>query len=239
VSRRSPESFEVPPPPQAASDLIAWAEHHGVIGRLDDVVIGGDGPLGTYLPARHGEVWTYRDLLIGGDAVPGGLPAARRRDEAAETARRYLQRIATLSAKQKADRAFLETHGRDPEDEVLAAFHVHLSTALRELVRLERIPPRPAGTFEPGEVTVADTPLPLIRYDEWPLAAPRAQGGVPLPSVALLLLGWNEGPLRWQRYRHGAPLGGDPTMAQRQVALQVFIDFMGFACFWEFVCLLL
>jgi superfamily II DNA or RNA helicase len=226
VSRRSPESFEVPPPPQAASDLIAWAEHHGVIGRLDDVVIGGDGPLGTYLPARHGEVWTYRDLLIGGDAVPGGLPAARRRDEAAETARRYLQRIATLSAKQKADRAFLETHGRDPEDEVLAAFHVHLSTALRELVRLERIPPRPAGTFEPGEVTVADTPLPLIRYDEWPLAAPRAQGGVPLPSVALLLLGWNEGPLRWQRYRHGAPLGGDPTMAQRQVALQVFIDFL-------------
>ncbi|HEY0708291.1 MAG TPA: DEAD/DEAH box helicase, partial [Polyangia bacterium] len=224
---RPPEPFDVPPPPAGGPDLIAWAETHGVVGRLDDVIIGGDGPLGTYLPARHGEVLTYRNLLL--DPAPPLPPfpgASRRRDEAAETARRYLHRIAALSAEQKADRAFLEAHGKDPEDEVLASFHVHLVNALRELVRLEKIPPRPAGTFDPGDVVVTDTPLPMLRYEEWPLAAPRALGGLSMPPYALLLLGWNEGPLRWQRFRHGAPVGGEPTMAQRQMALGAFIDFL-------------
>ena len=86
----------VPEPPDDPDGLLAWAEAHGVGARLDDVIVGGDGPAGPALPGRDGEALTYRQLLLAHDADEPGAAVRRRRHDAAETARGYLHRLAML-----------------------------------------------------------------------------------------------------------------------------------------------
>src|SRR4051794_34432105 len=80
---------QVPPPPEDPEDLLAWADAHQVSGRLDDVLIGSDGPSGTFLPGRNGEMLTYRQILLEGDPASA---ARRRYHDSEETARTYLHR---------------------------------------------------------------------------------------------------------------------------------------------------
>src|SRR5262245_54323316 len=109
---------DVPPPPEDESKLLAWADTHGVRARLDDVLVGSSGPAGTVLPAHDGETLTYRQILF---APAGGAPRRRPHDNA-DTARGYLHRLAVLTTTHHRQRAWLEEHGQEPEDEVLAAF---------------------------------------------------------------------------------------------------------------------
>ena len=164
---------------------------------------------------------TFRLVLIDHG---GGIPARRRHHDAEETARRYLHRIASLTADQRQARAFLEQNGRDPEDEVLAAFLVRLRAELRDLLAARETAPRPIGTYEPGGVRVASAPLPMLRYRETPLIARRDPMGE--LDVVLFLLGWNDGPLRWDLYQGKQPWGGPVTRDQQQSALEAMIDLL-------------
>ena len=95
----------IPAPPDEVDALLDWAEAHHVAGRLDDLLIGSDGPAGTVLPSHDGEHLTYRDVLTG--APP--TPALRRQWLVhADTARAYLHRMAELVARHRAVRAFID-----------------------------------------------------------------------------------------------------------------------------------
>ncbi len=89
---------------------------------------GGHGPAGTFLPGRDGEALSYRQILI--DRAPEARARGGHHD-AAETARGYLHRLAVLMTSHRVTRAWLDAHGRDPEDEVLSAFLDRLRRALR------------------------------------------------------------------------------------------------------------
>jgi superfamily II DNA or RNA helicase len=210
----------VPPPPDDPEELLGWAHAHQVSARLDDVLFGWEGPAGTFLPARYGEARTYRQVLL----EPDDDPLHRRYHDAAETARGYLHRIATVAAHGREARAWMDEHGRDPDDDVLVTFLERLRAALAELLAARETPPRPAGTYQPVAVRVTRTPVPLLRYEEWPLAGPGRTAGD--REVALALLGWNEGPLRWAVYRLDRALLAEASADERQAALEAMIDFV-------------
>jgi superfamily II DNA or RNA helicase len=211
----------IPPPPERPDDLRAWAEIHGVAARLDDLVIGDDGPAGTLLPARNGEVLTYRQVLLDG----AGKSGRRGFDDTEETVRRVLHRMATLVVMGRARDAWLEQHGRDPEDTVLAAFAAKLSAALREREAARLNVPRAPGTYEPGEVRVIAAPVPLLQYQEWPLVGAGRDSDDGSDGICLYLLGWNDGPLRWGRGRDGRPVEASELPADlQQGALQAITD---------------
>jgi superfamily II DNA or RNA helicase len=211
----------VPPPPEDPEALLGWADAHQVGARLDDVLVGLDGPFGTFLPGRGGEVLTYRQILLD---QGGGLPSRRWYHDVEETARRFLHRIATQVAARRHQRAWMEEHGRDPADETVAAFLERLRAALGALAAARQTAPRPPGTYEPVRVSVARAPLPMLRYQEWPLAGPHGAGFIDGLEVALLLLGWDEGPLRWGRYRAEQAVGGEVPADQQESALEAMID---------------
>jgi superfamily II DNA or RNA helicase len=209
---------DVPPPPDDPEELLRWAHAHQVSARLDDVLFGWEGPAGTFLPARYGQVRTYRQVLL----EPEDDPLRRQYHDAAQTARGYLHRIAQMAARAREARAWMDENGRDPEDEVLAAFLERLRGALGDLVRARETPPRPAGTYQPIAVRVTRTPVPLLRYEESALTG-RTAGE---REVALALLGWNEGPLRWAVYREDRVLAAEPSLDERQAAAEAMIDFV-------------
>src|SRR4051812_18135233 len=64
IVRRPPMETQVPAPPDDPHELLSWAQEHQVAARLDDVLVGSDGPFGTFLPGRNGEVLTYRQILL-------------------------------------------------------------------------------------------------------------------------------------------------------------------------------
>ena len=261
---------KIAPPPQDPLDLVGWAQGLGIGARLDDVLIGSDGPWGTWLPGRGEGPLTYRQILIERvlaepDAEPGRFVRSRLRDLDREaTARRYLHRIARLAAAARRARAWLDEHGRDPEDEVLLMFLARLRTAARELRAADTGAGRPWGTYQPRPVQPVGAPLPLLQYQEWPLvgaggdgredededddgdagddpAEPRApargaERRKPLPdlglgeTLALDLLGWNDGPAdaeeswRWSYTRGRTVVATAPSPGQRLAALDAFID---------------
>ena len=159
LSEERSDSPEVPQPPEQPAELLAWADEHVVSARLDDVIFADEGRAGTYLPTRDGEVLTYRQVLVDGER--------RRRsrwsgyyDDTWETARRYLHDIATIVAARRAARVYLDTHGREPEDQALAALLARLRAAL---IAPAATPPSsgaplPLGTYQPTRCACCDGP---------------------------------------------------------------------------------
>ncbi|MDB4980903.1 MAG: Superfamily helicase, family [Myxococcales bacterium] len=219
----------MPQPPDDPEDLLAWADTYGVSARLDDVIVGGSGPMGTSLPGREGEALTYRQILLGSSSDGLGGAFRRRRHDADETARVYLHRLAVLGRAHREARAWLDEHGREPEDEALAAFLARLRRELKEVTSLAGAPGLSPGTYERVRVDVAQAPAPRLLYEERTLTGPR---GPDADDVSLSLIGWNEGPLRWGRYRGaraviGVGVGvGDVSPAHQRRALEAMIDFV-------------
>ncbi len=224
VSEQRSDSPEVPQPPEQPADLLAWAEDHAVGVRLDDVIFGDDGPAGTYLPTRDGEVLTYRQVLIDGER----RRRSRYFDDTWETARRYLHDIATIVAARRAARAYLDTHGREPQDEGLAALLARLRAALIAPAATppSSDPPLPLGTYQPTRVRVLRRPAPMLVYGErllrelrWPTTLSTAP--------ALMVVAWNEhDDLRWRRLRGDVVVGEDVSPDERRRALEAFVDFL-------------
>ena len=211
----------MPEPPDDPDGLLAWAEAHGVSARLDDVIVGGNGPAGMALPGRDGETLTYRQLLLTHDADVPGPAVRRRRHDAEQTARGYLHRLAVLVTAHRGTRAWMDQHGRDPEDEALAAFLIRLRRELSETLEIEA-PAPPPGTYERVRVQVAEAPAPRLLYEERTLTAP----GADVDDVSLLLVGWNEGALRWGRHRGNLTVAGEVSPGHRRRALEAMIDFV-------------
>jgi superfamily II DNA or RNA helicase len=205
---------EVPPPPEEPEELLAWAHAHGVSARLDDVFIGPEGPPGAFLPGRSGERFTYRQVLV----ERAGRPYLDDRSKA----RLFLHRMAELTAAHHQQRAWLEANGRAPDSAVLLAFRDRLVKELRELVAARERPARPIGSYEPVRVEVVRGPLPMLRYEEWGLAGYDHLGRQ--DDVVLMLLAWDEGPLRWARYDRDRVVAGDVSLDRRQAALEAMID---------------
>jgi superfamily II DNA or RNA helicase len=201
-------------PPEEPEELLAWARAHHVADRLDDVLIG-DGPAGTTLPGRVGERFTYREILI------LGRGRGRYYDDDRQLARKYLGRIAEVTAAQRDRRAWLDARGRPPEDETLAAFLEWLQAALKDLAP-ETAPRRPA-TYEADPIRVLRHPRPLLSYHEQPLLR---SGLSDVDGVGLLLLGWKDGPPQWVRVRDQGLLPGEPPPQRRRAALEEMIDFL-------------
>jgi superfamily II DNA or RNA helicase len=218
----SVEPSQVPPPPDDPEELLAWAAAHGVSARLDDVLLGGDGPAGTFLPGRNGEVVTYRQILLERSPPDAGR---RRQDDAEETARGYLHRIAVLAKAEREARAWMDEHARDPDDAVLDAFLARLRRALGEATVTGDGSVRPPGTYERVRVQVAEAPVPRLLYEEWTLTGPRGPGAS-VDDVSVLLLGWNEGALRWGRYRGDRAVAGHVALPHQRRALEAMIDFV-------------
>ncbi len=217
-------SVEVSPPPEDPPELLAWATAHRVLARLDDVLIGPEGPPGTLLPSRGGEQLTYRDILLPEEGEPA--PARRQRLLNAETARTYLHRIAMLVERHRAVRAFMDDHGRSPDDPTLAAFLAKLMDERRVLAARNEGGGRPLGTFEPVRVRTLREPSPTLRYEEQPLVGVRrTASGLPL-ELGVPLLGWQDGPLRWTLFAGEQALRGEISAAQRLSALAAMIDFL-------------
>ena len=211
---------EIPDPPDDIDDLQAWAVTYGVDGRLDDVIIGATGQAGAVLPGRGGEQLTYRQILLD----PARDPARRRYFDPAETARAFLHRMAKLVAAHREAKAYLETHGREPEDDALAAFLARLRDE-REGRRADEASARPVGTYEVAGVRVVSQPTPMLLYDELPLTGARYRDGQREREVGLALLGWRDESLRFSR--PGATFGPRDVPAVTQLAaLDAFIDFL-------------
>jgi superfamily II DNA or RNA helicase len=221
VDREEGNPEGVPAPPDDPDALLAWAEACAVTERLDDLAIGDDGPAGTYLPGRHGEAFTYRGLLI--DLDPSD-PGRRRLRDAEASVRGLLHRIATLAARARAAQAFLDEQGRDPDDEALAAFLERLRAERMALRASFSGAARPAGTYEPAGARVAREPMPTLRYRERPLVGGDGPTGSAPDDVALPLLGWNEGPLRWAFMRGDKVSAGEVPAERRLAALDGLID---------------
>lgn len=189
---------------------------------LDCVLVGGNGPAGTFLPGRDGEALSYRQILI------DGAPKTRARGghhDAAETARSYLHRLAVLTTSHRAARAWIDEHGRDPEDAVLSAFLDRLRRALRDLVAGGEAPGLSPGTYERVRVRVASAPAPRLSYEEHTLTGPRGPGAA-VDEISLLLLGWSDDELRWGRHRGNGSVAGEIAVDLRRRALEAMIDFV-------------
>jgi hypothetical protein len=210
-------------PPDDPDELVQWAEAHHIAGRLDDLLIAPDGPPGTILPSREGERLTYRDVLTG---APPTSALRRQWLVHAETARAYLHRMAQLVARHRAVRAFMDEHGRTPDDPVLAAFLSRLIAEQRAHTAAHETPPRRGGTFEPVRVRPVRDPKPTLRYLERPLVGWRGSETADMPEIAVLLLGWEDAPLRWAFYRADRALDGDVPVDQQLSALAEMIDFV-------------
>jgi hypothetical protein len=213
---------DIPPPPEDPDELLAWAEAHAVASSLDSVLVGGNGPAGTFLPGRDGEALSYRQILI--DGAPKTRARGGRHD-AAETARSYLHRLAVLMASHRAARAWIDEHGRDPEDAVLSAFLDRLRRGLRDLVAGGEAPGLSPGTYERVRVRVASAPAPRLSYEEHTLTGPRGPGAV-VDEISLLLLGWSDDELRWGRHRGNGSVAGEIPVDLRRRALEAMIDFV-------------
>jgi superfamily II DNA or RNA helicase len=209
---------DVPPPPPEPQALLDWAQTQGVSARLDDVFIGTDGPVGAYLPGRHGERVTYRQILLEPDVM-------RRYRDDLFTAQRYLHRMAEITAALRQQRAWLDEHGREPESEVLLAFRDRLSAALRELGAARERPARPPGTYEPLRVEVVRGPLPMLRYEERQLRH-HSFGVETDDDVVLMLLAWNEGALRWANYRRDRVVSGEVSLDRQQAAIEAILEML-------------
>jgi superfamily II DNA or RNA helicase len=220
-----PDLPEVAPPPEAPAELLAWAEAHHVSARLDDVIFADDGLAGTYLPARGGETLTYRQVLIAGGRRRGSRWSGYY-DDTWETARRYLHDIATIVAARRAARAYLDAHGREPEDGSLAALLTRLRAALAALDAEPSVPRLPLGTYAPTQVRVLRRPAPLLVYGERTLRELRWSSRVPT-APALALVGWSEAEeLQWRRVRRDAVTGEDVSADERRRAIEAFVDFL-------------
>ncbi len=213
---------DVPPPPGLPDELLAWANDWAVAERLDDLVLASDGPVGTFLPARHGETLSYRRLLV---ELDPSHPQWRSYGPAVETARALLHRIAILAARARSERSFLDERGRDPTDEALVGLLDRLRAELSQL-RGAGAAARPPGTYEPAGVRVVREPVPALRYQErFLFGADRLAGGGP-DDAGLVLLGWSDGPLRWMIWHDDKPRAGEPAPELRLAALQAMIDFI-------------
>ena len=213
---------EVPRPPETPEDVLAWAEENGVSARLDDVIFADDGPVGTYLPTRDGQALTYRQVLI-----EAGRRRGRSYDDTWETARRYLHDIATILAARQAERAYLDAHGVEPEDEHLVLLLSRLRGALAAPAgAAEQLPPLPLGTYLPTVVRVVRTPAPLLVYSERLLRELHLSYAVS-KQTALTLVAWNEHEdLQWKRLSGDVVVADDAAPDERRRALEAFIDFL-------------
>ncbi len=134
--------------------------------------------------------------------------------------------MAELVARHRAVRAFMDQHGRTPDDPVLAAFLTRLVAERRAHEIAREAPPRRAGTFEPVRVRTVRDPTPTLRYLERPLVGWRGPGTADPPEIAVLLLGWEDGPLRWAFYRGDRAMDGEVPVHQQLSALSEMIDFI-------------
>ena len=151
-------------------------------------------------------------------------PPRRRGDRAP-----FLHRIATLTAARRQARAFLDEQGRDPEDEVLAAFLERLRAALRELVSGRRDPPRPGGPTSRSGSRSAREPGPDAALRGVDAGLTRATAGAAhLPEdVVLLLLGLERGPSALGALpRRAGRWPGRSRRAQQESALEAMIDLL-------------
>jgi superfamily II DNA or RNA helicase len=210
------EAAQVPPPPDEPEALLAWAQAHQVAARLDDLLIGTDGPQRPVFPGRPGESLTFRRILL----EAGGRPYHDDRG----TALSYLHRMAELIAAHHQRRDWLEKNGHPPESEVLLAFRDRLAAELKELLAAREGPPRPLGTYEPVRVEMVRGPLPMLRYEEWGLAPHQRFGSG--TEVVLMLLAWKEGPLRWGRYQRDRLVPGEVSLDLQQAALEAMLDLL-------------
>jgi superfamily II DNA or RNA helicase len=218
----SDDDDDVPSPPALPAELLAWANAWAVVERLDDLVLASDGPVGTFLPARHGEALSYRQMLLEWDPSDSRL---RSYGPMVQSVRALLHRIAILAARERRKRAFLNEHGRDPTDEALAGLLERLRAELIEL-RAAGTAARACGTYEPAGVRVVREPVPALRYHErYLIGADRLSGQGP-DDAGVMLLGWSDGPLRWMSWRDDKPGDGDPSPERRLTALQAMIDFI-------------
>ena len=221
-SPRVSDDDDVPPPPVLPAELLAWANAWAVVERLDDPVLASDGPVGTFLPARHGESFSYRQLLVELDPPDRRLSSY---GPIVVRARALLHRIAILAARERRARAFLDEHGRDPSDEAVAGLLDRLRAELSAL-RDAGTAARPPGTYEPAGVRVVREPVPALRYHERYLIGEDRLSGRGPDDVGVMLLGWSDGPLRWMSWRDDKPGGGDIAPERRLAALQAMIDFI-------------
>ena len=217
---------EVPPPPQDTAALLKWSEAHGVADRLDDLLFGGEA--GVSLAGRFGEVLTYREILL---EPPGKREDRILRQDSRETALRYLHRMAKLAVAHRHRRRWMEEHGRDPDDEVLRRFLDRLRSALvetmAEVAEEGDHKQRPPGTYQPAGVRLATTPVPMLRYRESGLTGPQAGQVLAEEELAVPLLGWDEGPLRWARFLGSRELpANEATADHRRRALEAMIDLL-------------
>ncbi|MEO7668457.1 MAG: hypothetical protein ABIW57_03905, partial [Polyangia bacterium] len=222
----APPRVKIPSPPENPEALLVWATRHQIGDRLDDVFIGTSGPAGTLLPGRPGELVTYRQVLL--SAAPKRNRWSDDYFDVAQEAREFLHRMATLKAQHHLVRAWMDEHGRDPDDDVLIAFMEKLRAELRALTSspAERLR-RAVGTFEPVGVRVTRAPVPMLGYEEVALNDLYASGEAD-QAICLPLLGWAEGPLRWTRTAHGKPAVGAAAISpdQQQSALEAMLDFI-------------
>jgi superfamily II DNA or RNA helicase len=217
----------VPAPPRTGQALLRWADAHGVTERLDDVLVGPGGHYASGYSPYYGVGYetplTFRQVFFEPD---GARKAKSRYFDLGGTALEYLHRIAILLARQRASRAWLDRHGQDPADEILATFLRRLQSVRAALVFPAGAAPRPAGTFHPRRIELVRTPVPALFY--WESSVAQSIDEEPRPThrdeVGLLLLGWDEGPLRWTLSR-GDPHEQESVPEDRQhAALGAIID---------------
>ena len=131
----------------------------------------------------------------------------RRHPGAEDAARSLLHRLATLAAQARATRVFIEEHGREPGDDALGAFLERLRAELA--TRRAASGGRPPGTYEPAGVRIVRDPVPALRYHERTLVGSGGPLAADPDDVVLFLLGWNDGPLRWARWRGDRAVPGE------------------------------
>ena len=217
---------EVPPPPKEGAALQRWIEAHGVTDRLDDVLIGRGGHYSTgFYGGGYDAPVTYRQMLF----EPESARRVRMRYfDLGPTALAYLHRTAILVARHHARQAWLAEHGRDPADETLTTFLRRLQRSLSRLEAPGTLRPRPPGTFDPRRVEVARAPAPALFY--WESTLSQSLDDEPRPNqfdeIGLLLLGWEEGPLRWTLSRKDTYEVESVPEDRQHAALIAMIDFL-------------
>ena len=155
-----------PAAPQDPQDVLAWAAAHGVLHRLDDHLFASDGPPQRYITGRFREVATYREILV--DRLPLNNQWGQPVSDARPLAREYLHRMATLTARHRERRAWLDAHGTAPADEILVAVPRPAGSGPARSAAAEHAHVLPAGTYAVERVRATGTPAPMLRYTESP-----------------------------------------------------------------------